>query len=406
MAPRSRIAPSLPRLTPSRGIRRTACGWLLGLSIAGCDAEPWPVHKGKPRAERAQRSQRYQSADEAASQGGAADQISPAAMADRARTLLAALPSAAESPNNALTDDKVELGRMLYHDKRLSKNQDISCATCHDLANFGIDVRERDGKRLATSLGHREQLGERNTPTVYNAGLAFVQFWDGRAADLEAQVMKPLTNPVEMAMPNEASVVRVVESIPGYVEAFTAAFPDERDPVTEKTIALAIGAFERKLVTPGRFDAFMKGDLAALEQEELRGLQLFFDVGCTQCHTGSAVGGTQFQKLGTVKPWPDLKDEGRFRETKDPKDRFVFKVPTLRNVTKTGPYLHDGSVESLEDMVQRMAEHQSTRGRLKQPEVAAILAFLRTLEGELPAALIAAPTLPPSGPDTPEPDAT
>jgi cytochrome c peroxidase len=150
----------------------------------------------------------------------------------------------------------------------------------------------------------------------------------------------------------------------------------------------------------------MKGDLAALEQEELRGLQLFFDVGCTQCHTGAAVGGTQFQKLGTVKPWPDLKDEGRFRETKDPKDRFVFKVPTLRNVTQTGPYLHDGSIDSLQDMVQRMAEHQSTHGPLKPADAAAIVAFLRTLEGELPTALIATPTLPPSGPETPKPDAT
>ena len=399
MAPRFHFDRSLARL---RSIRRTAATVLFGMSIAGCDAEPWPVHKGSPHAERTHRRARF----EAAGQGVATKQISPAAIADRARTILAPLPAAAESPNNTLTDAKVELGRMLYHDTRLSKNQDISCATCHDLAQFGIDVRERDGKRLATSLGHRDQLGERNTPTVYNAGLAFVQFWDGRAADLEAQVMKPLTNPVEMAMPDEASVVRVIESIPGYVEAFTVAFPDERDPVTETTVALAIGAFERKLVTPGRFDRFMKGDLAALDQAELHGLQLFIDVGCTQCHTGAGIGGTQFQKLGTVKPWPDLKDEGRFRETKDPKDRFVFKVPTLRNVTQTGPYLHDGSIDSLEDMVQRMAEHQSTHGPLKPAETSAIVAFLRTLEGELPVALIAAPTLPPSGPETPKPDAT
>jgi len=390
----------------SRGIRRAAKTLLVALTIAGCDAEPWPVHKGPPRAHRTQRGQRFQPVDAAAGQGGAAKQISPAAVADRARTVLAALPAAAESPNNPLTDAKVELGRMLYFETRISKNHDISCATCHDLAHFGVDVREKDGKRLATSLGHREQLGDRNTPTVYNAGLAFVQFWDGRAADVEDQAMKPMTNPVEMAMADEAAVVRVLESIPGYVEAFTAAFPDERDPITEKTVSHAIGAYERKLVTPGRFDRFMKGDLAALEQEELRGLQLFFDVGCTQCHTGAAVGGTQFQKLGTVKPWPNLTDEGRFRETKDPKDRFVFKVPSLRNVTKTGPYLHDGSIDSLEDMVQRMAEHQSTRGRLKPDEAAAIVAFLHTLEGELPAALIAAPTLPPSGPETPKPDAS
>jgi cytochrome c peroxidase len=386
-----------------RGIRRRGrLASLPVLTLLACDPAPLPVHKAPPRALRAHARKRF----EADAGGGAANQISPAAMADRARTVLSALPAAAESPNNPLTDAKVELGRMLYFDKRLSKNQDIACETCHDLDKFGMDAREKDGKRLATSIGHRDQLGDRNTPTVYNAGLHFVQFWDGRAADLEAQVLKPMTNPVEMAMPDEAAVVRVVESIPGYVDAFTAAFPDEADPVSPKTIALAVAAFERKLVTPGRFDKFLKGDLAALEQHELRGLQLFFDAGCTQCHTGAAIGGTQFQKLGTVKPWPDLKDEGRFRETKDEKDRFVFKVPSLRNVTKTGPWLHDGSIESLETMVQRMAEHQSTRGRLTPAEVSALLSFLATLEGELPKALIAAPTLPPSGPDTPQPDAT
>ncbi len=393
----------------SRGIRRIGLAHpfaLVGVVVAtlsACDPAPLPIHKGRPRAEQARRAK-----VEGFDTGAAADgpQVSPAAMADRARTVLAALPAAAESPNNPLTPEKVELGRMLYFDKRLSKNQDLACVTCHDLDGFGVDVREKDGKRFAVSTGHRDQKGERNTPTVYNAGLAFVQFWDGRAADVEDQALKPMTNPVEMAMPDEAAVVRVVESIPGYVEAFTAAFPDERDPITPKTISHAIGAYERKLVTPGRFDRFMKGDLTALEQSELRGLQLFLDVGCTQCHTGAGVGGTQFQKLGTVKPWPNLEDEGRFEQTKDPKDRFVFKVPSLRNVTRTAPYLHDGSIESLDEIVKMMAEHQSTRGTLKPAEVAALVAFLHTLEGELPAALIAAPTLPPSGPDTPKPDAS
>ncbi|HET6584592.1 MAG TPA: cytochrome c peroxidase [Nannocystaceae bacterium] len=401
MSPPAMVPPFAFASLRSRGIRRMSLGVVAAGCVLACEPAQLPVHKGAPRAERAKSASRFEAAG-----GATAKPISPAAMKDRARTVMAALPSAAESPSNPLTDEKVELGRMLFHDQRLSKNQDISCATCHDLAAYGIDVRERDGKRVATSPGHRDQLGERNSPTVYNAGLAFVQFWDGRAADLEAQVMKPLTNPVEMAMPDEAAVVRVVASIPGYVDAFAQAFPDERDPVSAKTIALAIGAFERKLVTPGRFDAFMKGDLAALEQQELRGLQLFFDAGCTQCHTGAGIGGTQFQKLGSVKAWPGLKDEGRFRETEDPKDRFVFKVPTLRNVTRTGPYLHDGSIESLEEMVELMAEHQSTRGRLKPAEAAAIVAFLGTLEGELPTALIAAPTLPPSGPDTPTPDAS
>jgi cytochrome c peroxidase len=396
----------------SRGIRRIAVAHPFALvavvaaTLFACDHEPLPIHKGHPRAERGHASPRHSTNAGFETAADAAPQVSPAAVADRARTVLAALPAAAESPNNPLTDEKVQLGRMLYFDKRLSKNQDLACVSCHDLDGFGIDVREKDGKRLAVSLGHRDQAGVRNTPTVYNAGLAFVQFWDGRATDVEDQALKPMTNPVEMAMPDEAAVVRVVESIPGYVEAFSAAFPDERQPITAKTISHAIGAYERKLVTPGRFDRFMKGDLTALEPVELHGLQLFFDVGCTQCHTGAGIGGTQFQKLGTVKPWPNLKDEGRFEQTKDPKDRFVFKVPTLRNVGRTAPYLHDGSIETLEEIVRKMAEHQSTRGTLKPAETAALVAFLRTLDGELPAALIAAPTLPPSGPDTPKPDAT
>lgn len=396
----------------SRSIRRIGLSHPLALvavvagTLFACDQGPLPIQKGPQRAGRAHG--KHEVADAGFDTGAAASgpQVSPAAMADRARTVLAPLPASIESPSNALTDEKVQLGRMLYFDKRLSKNQDVACVSCHDLDGFGVDIREKDGKRFAVSLGHREQAGVRNAPTVYNAGLSFVQFWDGRAADLEDQALKPMTNPVEMAMPDEDAVVRVVESIPGYVEAFTAAFPDERDPITAKTIAHAIGAYERKLVTPGRFDKFMKGDLTALEPQELRGLQLFLDVGCTQCHTGAGIGGTQFQKLGTVKPWPDLKDEGRFEQTKDPKDRFVFKVASLRNITRTGPYLHDGSIATLEEMVRKMAEHQSTRGTLKPAETDAIVAFLHTLEGELPAALIAAPTLPPSGPDTPKPDAS
>jgi len=396
-------------VAPSRSLRRrstcttAALVGLLGQLFMACDAAPLPVHKGTPRAEGGHARGRF---DKAGGGDANAKRLSPAALADRARRDLAPLPTAAESPNNPLTDEKVALGRMLYHDKRLSKNQDIACVTCHDLERFGVDVRERDGARTRTSPGHRDQLGERNTPTVYNAGLAFVQFWDGRAADLEDQALKPMTNPVEMAMPDEAAVVRVVESIPAYREAFAAAFPEEKDPVTPKTIAHAVGAFERKLVTPGRFDKFLRGDMTALDEQELYGLQLFFDVGCTQCHTGAGVGGTQFQKLGSVKPWPELRDEGRFRETKDPKDRFVFKVPTLRNVAETGPWLHDGSIATLEEMVHKMAEHQSTRGRLKPDEAVAIVAFLRSLTGELPADLIAVPELPPSGPDTPGPDAS
>lgn len=360
----------------SRGIRRWTA---LAVLVLGCDPTPLPVHKGMPHAHATTRS-RFD-------KPGTSDakRISPAALADRARRDLAPMPSAMQSESNPITPETVALGRLLYHDARLSRTNDTACATCHVLAQYGVD-------RARTSKGHGDRPGERNTPSVYNAGLAFVQFRDGRAPDLEAQVE---------TMVDDAAIVRVVASIPGYREAFATAFPTETDPITPKTIARAIGAFERTLVTPGRFDDFLRGNATALSDAELYGLQLFFDAGCTQCHTGPGIGGTQFQKLGSVKPWPDLRDEGRFRETEDPKDRFVFKVPPLRNVAETGPYLHDGSIESLAEVVQRMAEHQSARGRLQPDETAAIVAFLRSLTGELPSELIAVPELPASQPETP-----
>ncbi len=324
--------------------------------------------------------------------------VSAAQILERAKPLFGKLPAVMESPDNPITDAKVELGRMLYYDTRLSKNQDISCNTCHDLAKYGVDPRG-----TPTSAGHKGQMGDRNSPTVYNAAMQIAQFWDGREPTVEAQAKQPILNPVEMAMPNEKAVVKVLESIPGYVEKFKAAFPDDANPVTYDNMAKAIGAFERKLVTPGPFDKFLAGNMGALNKKQLWGLQLFMDVGCTTCHTGPGLGGTMFQKLGSVKPWP-TKDEGRFKVTKQEADKFVFKVPLLRNITKTGPYLHDGSISDLGEMVQKMAEHQTAKGRLSDAELDAILAFLDALTGEIPKDLIAKPELPPSGPNTPKPD--
>jgi cytochrome c peroxidase len=338
--------------------------------------------------------------------GGGGPAINPQQILDRVKPIMAALPKEAPNPDNPITEAKVELGRILYFEKRLSKNHDLSCATCHDLANYGIDMRERDGKRTATSPGHRGQLGERNTPTVYNAALHFVQFWDGRAKDVEEQAKGPVLNPVEMAMPNEAAVVAVLRSIPGYEEKFTAAFPDDDPPITYENMSKAIGAFERTLLVPARYDDFLGGDLDALDGKQLRGLQLFLDVGCTQCHSGALLGGAQFQKLGTIKPWPDLHDEGRAKITASEADKFVFKVPSLRNVTKTAPYLHNGSEAELGNVVRLMAEHQTAKGKLQDEELEAILAFLGSLTGELPRDRIAEPTLPESGPKTPGPDPT
>ncbi len=375
------------------------------LAFAGlaCDepAEP-AVHKGKPRAERqAEEAKAFEAGTAAAPK----EAISAAALIDRARPLLGATALVAENPANELTDAKIDLGRKLYYDPRLSKGQTFSCNSCHVLAHYGIDTRERDGGRARTSEGHKKQFGERNSPTVYHAAFALAQFWDGRAPDVETQAQMPITNPVEMAMADPASVITVMKSIPGYLPLFQAAFPDDSDPITFANIGKAIGAFERKLVTVAPFDRFMKGDTAALDDDQLRGLKLFLDAGCTQCHTGPSVGGTQFQKLGSVKPWPDpLTDTGREKHTGAAADRYFFKVPTLRNITETGPWLHDGSVTSLERMVQLMSEHQTSRGKLTAEETRLLVAFLGALRGDIPRDYIAEPQLPENGPTTPGPD--
>ncbi len=335
-----------------------------------------------------------------------APQVDPEAVLAKARPFFGALQDEAKSASNPWTQEKADLGRMLYYETRLSKNQDASCNTCHDLAHYGVDIREQDGARNKTSEGHKKAFGERNSPTVYNAAFHLAQFWDGRAADVEEQAKGPILNPVEMAMLDEASVLVMLASIPGYVEAFEAAFPDASDPISYDNLAKAIGAFERKLVTPSKFDTFIGGDASAFSGAEAAGLQTFMEVGCTQCHSGALLGGNQFQKLGSVKPWPDVTDQGRLTVTKAAPDLYSFKVPSLRNITQTGPYLHDGSIEDLEAVVRKMAEHQLAKGELSDEETRSILTFLDTLTGSIDQDYVQKPELPESGPDTPEPDAT
>ncbi len=322
----------------------------------------------------------------------AATRIDPAHL-----SLFGVLPAAIESKDNPITEEKDALARMLYYDTRLSKNQDLSCNSCHDLATYG-----HDGKRV--SPGHKQQLGTRNSPTVYNAAARFVQFWDERAATVEEQALGPLTNPVEMAMPSEAHVVATLKSIPGYVEAFRKVFPGEKDPITPANLGKAIGAFERKLVTPSKWDRYLANkDESLLTADEKAGFTKFVMTGCTACHAGPLVGGMMFQKAGLVKPWPSLADGGRFEVTKNEADRMMFAVPTLRNIAKTAPYFHDGSVQSLEEAVKMMAEYNLGR-QLPDEDVKQMVAWMTTLTGDLPAEFIARPALPPSGPKTPKPD--
>lgn len=313
------------------------------------------------------------------------------ALQAQAAAMFQALPAEMSAATYPVTEARITLGRVLYYDPRLSRNQDISCNSCHDLAKYGVDNKP-------TSSGDKGQLGGRNSPTTYNAALHIAQFWDGRAADVEAQAKGPILNPVEMAMPDADAVVKVLKSIPGYAELFKAAFPDDADPVNYDNVGLAIGAFERKLVTPAPFDRFIAGDVSALDQAQLAGFNTFVNSGCVTCHAGAGVGGGMYQKLGLVKPF-ETTDTGRAEVTKSEADRFFFKVASLRNIDQTAPYFHDGKVATLDDAIRLMAEHQVGK-TLTDQQVAEIKAFLGSLTGTIPADYIAMPVLPGRNPET------
>ncbi len=308
------------------------------------------------------------------------------------------LPVDAASAENPSTPERVSLGRQLYFDTRLSKSQEISCNSCHQLDKFGVD-----GKQF--SPGHKGQLGGRNSPSVYNAALHFVQFWDGRAANVEEQAKGPVLNPGEMAMPDAKRVEAVLASMPEYVEAFKAAFPGEKKPLSFDNAAKAIAAFERKLVTPARWDKFLAGDKSALTNAEKEGFNKFVESGCMACHNGALFGGTMFQKTGSVVPWPNQKDQGRFEVTKKDEDKMMFKVPSLRNVVRTSPYFHDGSVASLAEATKLMGKHQLGRD-ISDADAKSIATFLDALTGEPPKELVSAPELPKSTAKTPKADPT
>lgn len=304
------------------------------------------------------------------------------------------LPSFAASPSNEVSDAKVDLGRMLYFENRISKGQKMSCNSCHMLDKYGQDNRP-------FSPGHEGKLGGRSSPSVYNAAVHIAQFWDGRAPSVEEQAKGPVLNPVEMGMPDADFVIKVLKAIPGYTDAFKAAFPGEADPINYDNFGKAVGAFERKLLTPSGWDKYLKGNKEALNSEEKKGFATFAKVGCVTCHNGVGVGGMMYQKLGLVKAWPELKDNGRADVTKNESEKHFFKVPSLRNITETGPYLHDGSVVTLEEMVKRMGEYQLGK-QLTDEETTSIVTFLKSLKGDLPTEYIKAPKLPEGGPDVPK----
>jgi cytochrome c peroxidase len=310
-----------------------------------------------------------------------------------------ALPAVMEAKDNPLTEEKILLGRALFYETRLSASNEISCNTCHILAVDGADARK-------TSVGHKKQTGKRNSPTVYNAAGHFVQFWDGRAKTIEDQAKGPITNPVEMAMQDEKSVLAEIRKVKWYAEQFKKAFPEAKDdPVTMDNLAKAIGAFERKLVTPSRWDKFLGGDKNALTAAEKRGFKKFTETGCNTCHAGPYLGGAMYQKLGLVKPWDKQDDLGRYEVTKQDVDKMMFKVPSLRNVEKTAPYFHDGSTATLAEAVKEMAEHQLGKD-LSDADVASIIAFLKALTGEIPKDYVAEYKVPNEIPPAPKPGPT
>lgn len=287
---------------------------------------------------------------------------------------------------------KVELGKQLFFDPRLSRSGFISCNSCHNLSTGGSD-------NLTTSIGHNWQQGPINSPTVLNSSMNLAQFWDGRAADLKEQAAGPIANPKEMAFTHDLAL-DVITSIPQYVESFKQVYGKSEVTIDEVTDAIA--AFEETLVTPNsRFDKWLKGDATALTETELAGYKLFKEVGCVACHNGTAVGGNSFQKMGLVEAYATQNPaEGVAGLTGNDADRMKFKVPTLRNVELTYPYFHDGAYWNLEEAVDVMARLQLGR-QLDKEQVAQITAFLKTLTGEQPS--FALPILPPSTKDTPRP---
>lgn len=293
--------------------------------------------------------------------------------------VFATLPDSPPVPeNNPMTPEKIELGRMLYFEPRLSASGIISCHTCHNLGLGGTD-------RLPTSLGHDFLTGGRNAPTVLNAAFFNLQFWDGRAQGLEEQAGGPIEAGVEMAMPADMAVDRIA-SIEGYLPYFQAAFPDEENPVTFENITKAIATFERTLITPNdALDRYLRGDERALSDDAKRGMEVFVQVGCTACHNGPML------SLGILMPFVHGEDRGLATVTGEDSDAFLFRVATLRNVSLTAPYFHDGSAATLQDAVRIMGSVQLSRD-LTDDEVFYIVKFLESLVGDLPQIVV--PQLP------------
>ena len=274
--------------------------------------------------------------------------------------------------HNSMTPEKIDLGRMLFFEPRISASGVISCATCHNPALGWSD-------RIPRAVGHGGQVGERNTPTVLNSGFLESQFWDGREPDLEGQALGPIQADIEMNMSLSDAIDRLNE-FEVYRKHFAAAFPEDPDPIRAENVALAIATFERTLNTPNSpLDRYLRGDEGAMSDSQKSGMRLFVDAGCVACHNGPALTDSNFHRFEL----PGSTDEGRYVVTGDEFDKFAFRTPTLRNVAVTYPYFNNGSVESLHDAVQLMGQQMLGQDFTDQ-ELDDLVAFMHAMTGEMP----------------------
>ena len=313
------------------------------------------------------------------------------ALLKQAKSIFGPLPQIMTSEKNPITPEKVQLGKILFYETRISVDGTVSCARCHPFGLYAADG-------LKKSIGNNCKINPRNAPTILNAAGQISAHWIGNRTDVEDQAKQAVIGPPSFGMPSYDAVENKLKELKGYRELFKKAFPGEANPITVDNFAKSVGAFERTLVTPSRFDFFLNGDIAALNEQEKRGLKTYMETGCIMCHFGPYLGGQTYQKSGIFEPyWKYTKsepiDEGRYVVTKNEGDKYVFKVPVHRNVAKTAPYFHDGSIDKLEDAVWIMGKIQLGKD-LDKPQIEEVVAFLKVLTGKMPEDALNVPLLP------------
>jgi len=309
----------------------------------------------------------------------------------RANQTFGPLPKVMASASNLGTPEKIKLGKILFYEKRISVDGTVSCSKCHPFSLYAADG-------LRKAIGDQCRINPRNAPTVLNAAAQISAHWIGNRTNVEDQAKQSVIGPPSFGMPSFAEVESRLKEIDGYGSLFKEAFPDDKDPITVDNFAEAVGAFERTLVTPSPFDDFLSGDLQKMSEREKKGLSTFMETGCSSCHSGAYIGGQRYTKFGVLEPYGQYTksqeiDEGRFVVTKDESDKYVFKVPILRNVAMTGPYFHDGSVDDLQRAEYIMGKIQLGR-ELSNEELEDVDAFLKSLTGRIPDDALLIPLLP------------